>query len=206
MKRVMSQTVYLRMKRNVNLSEYKHLHLKDIAYLAAPEKLKSILEDRPIYRMSEKDQNIIVIDAFLIISELMKEYEGLDIQSVGPAQTVIRIELRKKRANVSIAILIWLLLFVGTAMTIMNFHYDVSMQEVQQKLHYILTGETNEFPLWIQIPYSLGLGIGTLLFFNHWFNKRFNEEPSPLEIEISNYQADLDYYLILHENKLDERS
>ncbi len=49
-------------------------------------------------------------------------------------------------------------------MTIMNFHYDVSMQPVQQKLHFILTGVENEYPLWIQIPYSIGLGLGTVLF------------------------------------------
>ncbi|MFD1608557.1 stage V sporulation protein AA [Oceanobacillus luteolus] len=202
----MTKTLYLRMKRNLNLQEYKHLHLKDIAYIAAPEELQSILENKPIYRMSKKDNNIIVIDSFLIIKELMAEYKELDVQSVGPAQTVIRIETKKKKANLFIAVVIWILLFIGTAMTIMNFHYDVSMQEVQQKLHYILTGVENEFPLWIQVPYSLGLGIGTLLFFNHWFNKRFNEEPSPLEVEIENYQADVDQYLILHENRIDERS
>lgn len=202
----MAKTLYLRMKRNLNLQEYKHLHLKDIAYIAAPEELQSILENKPIYRMSKKDNNIIVIDSFLIIKELMAEYKELDVQSVGPAQTVIRIETKKKKANLFIAVVIWILLFIGTAMTIMNFHYDVSMQEVQQKLHYILTGVENEFPLWIQVPYSLGLGIGTLLFFNHWFNKRFNEEPSPLEVEIENYQADVDQYLILHENRIDERS
>lgn len=202
----MVHTVYLRMKRNVDVNENKQLHLRDIAHIAAPFEIKENLESKPIYRISDKDLNILVIDVFLIIKELIKEFPELDIQSVGPDQTVIRIEKKKKKANLFIAVLIWLLLFIGTAMTIMNFHYDVSMQEVQQKLHYILTGEENEFPLWIQIPYSLGLGLGTLLFFNHWFNKRFNEEPSPLEIEISNYQTELNQYLVMHENELDERN
>jgi len=100
--------------------------------------------------------------------------------------------------------LVWLILFVGSAMTIINFHYDVSMQEVQQKLHFLITGERNETPLWIQIPYSIGLGVGMLLFFNHWFNKRFNEEPSPLEIEIYNYQQNLDHYLAYYENEVND--
>lgn len=42
-------------------------------------------------------------------------------------------------------------------------------------------------------------------FFNHWFNKRFNEEPSPLEVEIFNYQQDLDNYLSHKENSLNVR-
>lgn len=89
-------------------------------------------------------------------------------------------------------------------MTIMNFHNDVGMQEVQQKLHYLLTGENNKHPLWMQIPYSLGLGLGMLLFFNHWFKKRFNEEPSPLEIELFKYQKDIDHYISYYENKMED--
>lgn len=203
---IMRRTVYFRLKRNVQVQEFKQLHLKDIAYIAAEPEIKNILEDKLIYRITKKDHNVIVIDAFLIIKELLKEFSEWDIQSVGPEQSVIRVMNINKKENIFVAILIWLVLFIGTAMTIMNFHYDVSMQEVQQKLHYILTGEEEAFPLWIQIPYSLGLGLGTLLFFNHWFNKRFNEEPSPLEIEIANYQAEVDQYLVLHENELDDRN
>ena len=52
-----------------------------------------------------------------------------------------------------------------------------------------------------QIPYSFGLGLGMIFFFNHVFKKRLNEEPSPLEVEMFNYQQDLDRYVIMHENK-----
>lgn len=200
----MPTTIYLRMKQHMNLNEYKQLLLKDLAYIASPSEFKKVLEDIPVYRVSKEDNNVIVIDVFIIIKSLLEEFPELNIKSIGPEQTVIRIEINKKRSNLLVAVIVWLLLFIGTAMTIMNFHYDVSMQEVQQKLHFILTGEENEFPLWIQIPYSLGLGVGTLLFFNHWFKKRFNEEPSPLEVEISNYQSDLDNYLIQHENRLND--
>lgn len=83
----------------------------------------------------------------------------------------------------------------------MNFHDDVSMQSVQEKLYKIITGEAKQKPLLFQIPYSLGLGLGMILFFNHVFRKRINEEPSPLEVEMFNYQQDLDSYVIVHENK-----
>src|SRR5699024_12825071 len=96
----------------------------------------------------------------------------------------------------------WILLFIGTAMTIMNFHDDVNMQAVQQKLHFVLTGHKVDSPLWIQIPYSLGLGLGMILFLIHWFKMRINEEPSPLEIELFTYQQDLDHYIAYYENEL----
>lgn len=198
--------IYLRLKQNVYLKEYKQLLLKDISHISAPSDLRKLLEEKPVYRLSEKDKNVVVIDSYLIIDSILQDFNDIEIQSLGPEQTVIRIETAKKKSKPLLSIFVWLLLFIGTAMTIMNFHYDVSMQEVQQKLHYILTGEESVFPLWIQIPYSLGLGAGTLLFFNHWFSKRFNEEPSPLEVEIFNYQQQLDNYLKLHENRLSKKA
>ena len=202
----MGEIVYLRMKKNLELSALQEVHLKDIAFISTSFAKKKNLENVPIYRITKKDKNIVIIDSFLVIDHINKLFEDLEFQLIGPAQTIIRIQKKRRKSSVLLIASIWLLLFVGTAMTIMNFHYDVSMQEVQQKLHYILTGEENEFPLWIQIPYSIGLGLGTLLFFNHWFNKRFNEEPSPLEVEIYNYQQDLDRYLTYYENKLNDNT
>jgi stage V sporulation protein AA len=75
------------------------------------------------------------------------------------------------------------------------------MQQVHQRMYYMVTGETVKKPLLFQIPYSLGLGVGMILFFNHVFKKRNNEEPSPLEVEIFQYQQSLDQYVIMNENK-----
>ncbi|GAA0599530.1 stage V sporulation protein SpoVAA [Virgibacillus siamensis] len=200
----MADIIYLRMKKNVELNRMQRLYLKDIAYISAPSALKSEIENTFIYQVTKKDRNIIIIDSFMVIDHLNEMYPALELQLIGPDQSIIRIKKVRKTPNIMLASGVWILLFIGTAMTIMNFHYDVSMQDVQQKLHYLLTGEEIKYPLWIQIPYSFGLGIGMLLFFNHWFTKRFNEEPSPLEVEIYNYQQDLDQYVSYYENRLND--
>lgn len=198
--------VYIRMKKNYNLIKYQVLKLKDIAYITTSFHLKDELENMAIYNVTKSDYNYIVIDSFIIIRHLNEQFPELEFSVIGPSEVTIHVETKKQQKPLFLAIFVWLLLFIGTAMTIMNFHYDVSMQEVQQKLHYILTGEQNEFPLWIQIPYSLGLGVGMLLFFNHWFKKRFNEEPSPLEIELYNYQQDIRQYINDTENDLNDQN
>ena len=197
--------VYIRMKKNLNISRLQNIQLKDIALISTATKEKSDLEQTAIYRITKADHNIIVIDSYIVIDYLTRQYPYLEFQIVGPPQTIIRINKNQKKPPVIFVAFVWLLLFIGTGMTIMNFHYDVSMQEVQQKLHLLLTGEENEFPLWIQIPYSFGLGIGMLLFFNHWFKKRFNEEPSPLEVELFKYQQDLDQYVSYYENQINDQ-
>src|SRR5699024_1377541 len=201
---LVEQMVYLRMKKNINMSHAKHIRLKDIAWVSTVSDLQKELEETTVYRLIKKDQDTIVIDSYLVIDRLNHVFPNLAFQLIGPEQTIIRIGQQKKQPSVFLVSVAWIILFIGTAMTIMNFHYDVSMQEVQQKLHFIMTGKENDRPLWIQIPYSFGLGIGMLLFFNHWFEKRFNEEPSPLEIEMFNYQQDLDRYATHYENKLND--
>lgn len=196
--------VYIRMKKKLTLETMQTILLEDLAYISARTEVKEKLFKLPVYRITKKDKNIVVIDSFLIIQYINENFPNLEIQLIGPTYTIIQIEKRKKATAVLLMPIVWFIIFIGSAMTIMNFHYDVSMQEVQQKLHYLLTGKQNEFPLWIQIPYSLGLGAGMLLFFNHWFNKRFNEEPSPLEVEIFNYQQNLDDYLGHYENGINE--
>ncbi|MFD1018558.1 stage V sporulation protein AA [Thalassobacillus hwangdonensis] len=199
----MSEIVHLRLKRKVHMSSYHPVLLKDIALVSCSIDLKEKLRTLPLHYITKKDKNIVIIDGFTVIQRLNELHPGLDVQLIGPNQCIVQVEMTKRSASPLIIFGIWLLLFIGAAMAIMNFHYDVAMEAVQQKLHFMLTGEERKHPYWIQIPYSIGLGLGMILFFNHLFNKRFNEEPSPLEVEVFNYQQDLDNYIVLHENKVE---
>jgi stage V sporulation protein AA len=88
----------------------------------------------------------------------------------------------------------------------MNFHADVSMLKVHQRIYEMMTGKETEKPYFLQIPYSIGIGAGMVLFFNHLFKKKFNEEPSPLEVEMFMYQENVNHYVITNEySKLQEK-
>lgn len=200
----MGGTLYIRLKKSVMVEADSTIKLNDIAHLSGNSSLVNNINNTFIYKLSEEDQNVSVIDGFVVIEQLVAKYPDIDIQQIGPDQTIIRIKKDAKKTPILLVSLIWMLLFIGSSMAIMNFHYDVSMQEVQQKLHFLLTGTEEKYPLWMQIPYSIGLGVGMILFFNHLFKKRFNEEPSPLEIEMFKYQQDLDNYVSNYENRLNQ--
>ncbi|WP_028783100.1 stage V sporulation protein AA [Thalassobacillus devorans] len=199
----MAQIVYLRLRKKVDMTSYRPVLLKDIAYLACSLSLKQKLETIPLHYITKKDKNIIVIDGVLVIEKMAELFPEIEVQLIGPAQTIITITTKKRKPAIWMVAGIWLLLFVGAAMAIMNFHYDVSMEAVQQKLHFMLTGEKVKHPFWIQVPYSIGLGLGMILFFNHIFNKKINEEPSPLEVEVFKYQQSMDDYVTINENKVE---
>ena len=197
----MEVSIYIRMRNRVEVNKNSRILLKDIAQIIAPDNYLPKLHELLIYQVTDADKNTVVIDAMKTVQVITKEWRELDIQLIGPSQTIVEVIYKKRIVSTPFFILIWILLFIGSALAIMNFHEDVSMQAVHQKIYKMVTGKTINKPLILQIPYSIGLGIGMIIFFNHIFKKRFNEEPSPLEVEIFNYQQDLDQYVIMNENK-----
>ncbi len=197
---LMEKTIYIRMRNRVQVKPEQSLLLKDIAQIIASEDIFQELASLQVKKIMPKD-HIHIIDVMKIIRFIAGIYPDHEIQTVGPPQTIIEVIYKKKGMSIPFFILVWFLLFFGAALTIMNFHEDVSMQSVHQRLYFIMTGKEVAKPLLFQIPYSIGIGLGMILFFNHVFKKRLNEEPSPLEVEMFNYQQSLDQYVILHENK-----
>ncbi|MGR3764898.1 stage V sporulation protein AA [Rossellomorea sp. NS-SX7] len=197
----MEGIVYIRLRHRVQVKSDSMVNLGQLAQIIAPEDVLEDLKRIHIHKVEPSDKNIIVIDVMTVIKRISVNHLHLDIQTIGPAQSIIEVIYEKKKVSLPLFIGVWMLLFIGAAMAIMNFHEDVSMRQVHQTLYHFITGEEDPHPLLFQIPYSFGLGLGMILFFNHIFRKRLNEEPSPLEVEMFNYQQDLDQYVIMHENK-----
>jgi stage V sporulation protein AA len=197
----LEKTVYIRLRHRVFIQPNDKIFLKDIAQIIAEDALHNQIGDRVLYQADAKDRNIIIIDVMHVVEEIKKIDSMIDVQIIGSSQTIIEVVYKKRKISPILFFIIWFLLFFGSMLTIMNFHEDVSMQDAHQRLYKIITGKSVDKPLMFQIPYSFGLGLGMILFFNHVFKKRLNEEPSPLEVEMFNYQQDLDRYVVMHENK-----
>ncbi|HEY4552085.1 MAG TPA: stage V sporulation protein AA [Bacillaceae bacterium] len=197
----MGDTIYLRLRHKVEVMPGSSVRLPEVAQIVAPQALMPSLRGMTVFQVTPEDNQFAVLDAMKVIREIALTFPDADIQTIGPTLTIIEVIKKKRTASTLLFILVWLLLFTGSGLAIMNFHEDVSMMEVHQKIHQMVTGEENRSPLLLQIPYSFGLGLGMILFFNHVFKKRINEEPSPLEVEMFNYQQSLDHYVMMHENK-----
>jgi len=200
----MSQVnIYLRLRNRHYTPPNKKIYLGQIAQIIAPDPYEQALKNMTIYQITEKDQHLVVIDMMQIIDQITDHFPEVNIQMIGNSQIIVEIltsSMKKKPSAIAVA-LVWLLLFIGSGLAIMNFHHDVSMEEVHKRLYYLITGVKTKNLLLLQIPYSLGIGIGMILFFNHLFKKKINEEPSPLEVEMFLYQQNLDRYVVINENE-----
>ncbi|QGQ47092.1 stage V sporulation protein AA [Metabacillus sediminilitoris] len=198
---LMEKTVYIRLRHRIQVQPYDNITIDKIALIVGDKELSRKIRRILIHKIQPSDKNMVVIDVMHVIKEIHKFDDQIDVQTIGAAQTIVEIMYEKKKISPLLFCTVWLLLFIGAGLAIMNFHEDVSMQAVHQKIYKMVTGKTNDYPLLLQIPYSIGLGLGMILFFNHLFKKKINEEPSPLEVEIFNYQLDLDQYVAMNENK-----
>ncbi|MNO20766.1 Stage V sporulation protein AA [compost metagenome] len=193
--------VYLRLSKQVAIPIGSPIRLKDIAHIMAEPHIESELLDIVMDRPESSDGNLIVIDMLQVISQIKHLFPDAQVEIIGEPQVLVEMIAEKKKPSILLFIAVWLLLFFGAALTIMNFHADVSMPAVQIRIVEMITGERDEHPYLFQAAYSIGIGLGMIVFFNHLFKKKWNEEPTPLEVEMFLYQENLNQYVIAEEYK-----
>ncbi|QOS79953.1 stage V sporulation protein AA [Paenibacillus sp. JNUCC31] len=195
-------TVYVRLRSRIRIQRGRGVKLGDVAHLlTSPEEQEGRLLELELLRPGPEDGNLILIDILQIIPQIRMALPGVTVELIGSGHTLVEVIAGTGKASISLFILVWLLLFFGSALTIMNFHADVNMQEVQIRIVEMITGRRDEHPYLFQVAYSIGIGFGMAVFFNHLFKKKWNEEPTPLEVEMFLYQQNVDKYVVIEETE-----
>ncbi|SLJ91658.1 MULTISPECIES: stage V sporulation protein AA [unclassified Paenibacillus] len=195
-------TVYVRLRSRIRIQRGRSVKLGDVAHLlTSPEEQEGRLLELELLRPGPEDGNLILIDILQIIPEIRRALPDVTVELIGSGHTLVEVVVGSGKPSKSLFILVWLLLFFGSALTIMNFHADVNMQEVQIRIVEMITGRRDEHPYLFQVAYSLGIGFGMAVFFNHLFKKKWNEEPTPLEVEMFLYQQNVDKYVVIEETE-----
>ncbi|GKU79610.1 stage V sporulation protein AA [Paenibacillus sp. L3-i20] len=192
--------LYLRLKKRIYIKSSQTVTLGQIARLLTDdEEMEERLTELVLYKHDKSDGNRVVIDLLQIVKSLRQMTPNIAIEPYGDPQVLLMVADKPVKPRYVVLVLAWLLLFFGAGLAIMNFHTDVNMKDVHIRIVELITGKREDHPLWFQIPYSVGIGLGMVLFFNHLFKKRFNEEPNPLEVELFMYQENLNDYVIADE-------
>jgi stage V sporulation protein AA len=197
--------IFIRLKETVVRPPSADVPLNYLADIVAEEKFKQQIGLLKIKFPQTARGKTLVITALDVVKCIKKEFPDLQIHLVGNNDCLVTMkgnEITYLQRWFG-AGLVCMILFFGSAMAVMNFHTDVSMPKVHQQIYRIITGTELENPLIMQIPYSLGIGFGMLLFFNHLFRKEINNEPTPLEVEMFLYQQNVNQYILAHKDDHD---
>ncbi|MFY9177197.1 MAG: stage V sporulation protein AA [Caldicoprobacterales bacterium] len=202
----MDKKIYLQLKKQISIKVGQTVYLKDIAYLLCPIEIKEKVEKLVIPIDYNRDSEIITISVIEIIEIISRAIPQTMILSVGEKKVSIAIDKIDKEESNKInltnfvkIVITCLLLFLGAGLAIMYFHADVNMHQVHETITTSLTGQKNVSLYWINIPYSIGIGIGIALFFGIF--SRNKNIPDLLEIEMFKYKRDVESYMEYREDQ-----
>ncbi len=189
----------MRFHKKVKIQKGEGIRLSQIAHMIVDDEHESALHAILIAQANEIEGTHQLIDIIHIITKIKEKFPSIQIEHFGEPHVLVEIQTRTRKPHLLLILPVWLILFIGSGLAIMNFHTDVSMVEVHQRLYELLTGNQDDTPRMIQVPYSIGIGLGMILFFNHIYKKKINEEPSPLELEMYTYQESIRQYVVAEE-------
>ena len=186
-----SQKIYLKIDKNVTLGDVAKIECTDVGILRQ-------LRQKKIHTftgMSKKKNQLQVYSILKIIQLIHEDYPNVDIQNEGEADFIIEYVPRQnppKAPAIIKTIVLCILIFFGSAFTIMAFNNDVGVSEVFAKFYAQVTGVTTDGFTELEVFYSLGMAVGILVFFNHVGRKKITHDPTPIQIEMRKYEQDVD--------------
>jgi len=130
-----------------------------------------------------------------IIKTIKKTYPDYTVNNVGEMDTLVQYASKKSRDKpwlkwLRVAFVV-IILFVGSSTAIMSFHTDGQMSKIFENYYRIFYGENATNPKVVSIPYSIGVALGILIFYNHIMGKKITDDPTPIEVEMELYEKDV---------------
>lgn len=95
------------------------------------------------------------------------------------------------------AAFVTLVSFFGAAFSIMTFNLDVSVEDLFDQIYKWVMGVDKQGSATIlEFSYCVGLPIGIIVFFNHFSRKKLTTDPTPIHVEMRNYEKQVNEALI----------
>lgn len=189
-----AETLYLKIDSNV-LVHHRNLTIKDIAQTvcsnsSVQNKVQTLkLTDFHITKPGRYVKSILDV-----LEVIQKEFPQIEVENLGEADFMITYE-EEGRNNRWIGYLKTIFVsavgFFGAAFSIMTFHNDINIQNLFANIYELFTGQSSDGFTILEISYSFGLGIGIILFFNHFAGKRIETDPTPLDVQMNSYEQDV---------------
>lgn len=73
---------------------------------------------------------------------------------------------------------------------IMSFHSDAQITDVFSTMYHLVFGVWTDIPYVIFVPYSIGLAVGIIVFYNHFMGRKLSDDPTPIEVQMSTYEKE----------------
>lgn len=188
-----NETIFIKLEQSVEVYE-KQVRLKDVAsfYCSSQDLIKK-LDEKVILIMNPEKADVEVISALKIFKAVQKLVPEAELSHIGEPDVLIRY-VKKEKTKTWLKwlklVLVCLGTFVGSAFSIMTFNTDVSVSDVFDHIYELFDAVAVRGYKIVEISYSVGLFAGIMIFYNHYKTKRKWSDPTPIQVEMRNYDSD----------------
>ena len=194
-----SETLYLKIPQNTIVTD-RHVTLGDIAQMECTDmSIVRQLKQKKIFSFQDvkkQEKNVFQVFSILKIIELIHEdYPNVDVTNEGEQDFIVEYipnPDKPKWLEVVKVVLLCIVIFFGSAFTIMAFNNDVSVPDIFSKLYLQIMGRESSGMTELEVSYCIGLSLGIMVFFNHIGKKKITADPTPIQVEMRKYEQDID--------------
>lgn len=196
---VVKDTLYIKGEQNVKVKG-QDVTLGDLISMeCAKSDVVTKLKGQKLLTISNQSKQRFVVSILKIIERIHNEFPNLEIQNVGATDIIVTYDGTKQKNRLWEACQVTFVVFacfLGAAFAIMAFNNDSGVPEIFEQIYEQFMGKKPAGFNILELTYSIGLGVGILVFFNHFGKKKLTVDPTPIEVEMCIYENDIQTTLI----------
>ena len=195
----MSTVLYLKIDQNIEV-DHVDVRLGDVAKLECTDAaVRNRLKTLKILKIQAEKSNRYVFSVLKIVELIHEIYPDLEIQNMGESDFIVDYEsseYARDRWSFLKVVLVCVTVFIGSAFSIMTFNNDVGVTQVFSQVYQLVMGQASDGFTMLEAMYSVGIAVGILVFYNHVGGKRITKDPTPMEVQMRQYEDDVNMTLI----------
>lgn len=184
--------IYIKPVKKYKAEAKKIIYLKDVAEVYCADVKNETFKNAVVLKINgDKRQNYLVS-----IMDIIKAVTNLEpkatVVNTGETNVIVEFEPYPRKENKLFTwfkiVAISSILFFGAATAIMSFHTDGEIPKIMKGYYYMFFDMDEEVPYILEIPYSIGLAVGIIVFFNHFSKMKITMDPTPIEVQMTTYE------------------
>ena len=182
------------------LLKHPHVYLQDIARLSCSNsKVLNRLRVLPVANLNPDTPGRYTMSVMDLVDLIQKKEPDLDITPLGELSFILTYQPPGKPQmifEILKVVFISLASFFGAAFSIMTFNTDADVGTLFKQIYQQVTGNVSNGFTILEISYSIGLAAGVLFFFNHFGRKKFSADPTPMQVQMRQYEDNVNTTLL----------
>lgn len=186
-----NEMIYLSLKRNA-VVENKNIKIKNIGeLLCANVGIQKQVQNTVVETLGTDETKVLSI--LFVIQQIQRKFPDCSVTPLGEENVIVGWKKRPRKLLEAWKVtFISLVLFFGSAFTIISFHGDTGLEKHFQNIYLQLTGKISDGVTLLEIGYAIGIAVGVLIFFNHWSGKKVTPQPTPVQVQMRDYEIKVD--------------